>query len=147
MRNDDIRDMNDLYFSTVYKDHNIFVKSECDADTWHEGEHGIEARRLLGTFVQISLESSYLSNYLAGKSQLLTFNDEYYNYYLEQMTRYNAWAKKGHKFEMLEIILECVTLIGRVVSTLHFIFYDLSYFFIIIKCYVTEESSSIYGSY
>ncbi|XP_012217360.1 uncharacterized protein [Linepithema humile] len=114
MTNDDIRDMNDLYFSTVYKVHNICIKSECEADAWHEGERGIEARRLLGTLSQISLESSYLSNYLTGKSQLLTRNDECYNHYLQQMTRYNAWPKKGHQFEMLEIILECVTLIGRV---------------------------------
>lgn len=121
MKNDDIRDMNDLYFSTVYKDHNTCIKSECQADTWHEGERGIEARRLLGILSHISIESSYLSNYLAGKSQLLTYNDECYNHYLQQMTRYNTWSKKGHKFEMLEIILECVTLIDRVVSIHYFI--------------------------
>ncbi|XP_018399629.1 PREDICTED: uncharacterized protein LOC108777288 [Cyphomyrmex costatus] len=114
MKNDDIRDMNDLYFSTVYKDHNICIKSECEADAWHEGERGIEARRLLGILSHISIESLYLSNYLAGKSQLLTRSDEGYNHYLQQMTRYNTWRKKGHKFEMLEIILECVTLIEHV---------------------------------
>ncbi|KAL6266027.1 hypothetical protein P5V15_002881 [Pogonomyrmex californicus] len=114
MKNDDIRDMNDLYLSTLYKDHNICIKSECEADTWHEGERGIEARRLLSTLSQISIESSYLSDYLAGKSILLTHNDKCYNYYLQQMTRYNTWLKKGHKFEMLEIILECVTLIESV---------------------------------
>lgn len=121
MKNDDIRDMNDLYFSTIYKDHNICIKSECEADAWHEGERGIEARRLLGTLSHISIESSYLSNYLAGKSQLLTCSDECYNHYLQQMTRYNTWSKKGHEFEMLEIILECITLIERVVSTYYFI--------------------------
>ncbi|KYN36520.1 hypothetical protein ALC56_09115 [Trachymyrmex septentrionalis] len=114
MKNDDIRDMNDLYFSTVYKDHNICIKSECEANSWHEGERGIEARRLLGILSHISIESLYLSNYLAGKSQLLTQSDECYNYYLQQMTRYNTWSKKGHEFEMLEIILECVTLIEHV---------------------------------
>ncbi|KYN09509.1 hypothetical protein ALC57_18377 [Trachymyrmex cornetzi] len=114
MKNDDIRDMSDLYFSTVYKDHNICIKSECEANAWHEGERGIEARRLLGILSHISIESLYLSNYLAGKSQLLTRSDECYNYYLQQMTRYNTWPKKGHEFEMLEIILECVTLIEHV---------------------------------
>ncbi|KAL0107274.1 hypothetical protein PUN28_015661 [Cardiocondyla obscurior] len=114
MRNDDIRDMNDLYFSTVYKNHQVCIKSECEPDAWHEGERGIEARRLLGILSHISIESSYLSNYIAGKSQLLTHNDECYNNYLKQMTRYNTWSKKGHEFEMLEIILECVTLIERV---------------------------------
>ncbi|XP_011707988.1 PREDICTED: uncharacterized protein LOC105462835 [Wasmannia auropunctata] len=114
MKNDDIRDMNDLYFSTVYKDHNICIKSECEADAWHEGERGIEARRLLGILSHISIESAYLSNYIAGKSQLLTRNDECYNHYLQQMTCYNMWSKKGHEFEMLEIILECVTLIEHV---------------------------------
>lgn len=114
MKNDDIRDMNDLYFSTVYKDHNVCFKSECEADAWHEGERGIEARRLLGALSRVTLESSYLSNYLAGKSPLFTQNDECYNRYLPQMTRYNAWPRKNQEFEMLEIILECVTLIGRV---------------------------------
>ncbi|XP_070171270.1 uncharacterized protein Mus304 [Polyergus mexicanus] len=114
MRNDDIRDMNDLYFSNVYENHNICIKSECEANAWHEGERGIEARRLLGALSYISLESSYLSNYLAGKSLLLTCNDECYNRYLPHMTRYNAWPKKNQEFEILEIILECVTLIGRV---------------------------------
>ncbi|XP_029177236.1 uncharacterized protein LOC114945273 isoform X2 [Nylanderia fulva] len=114
MRNDDIRDMNDLYFSNVYENHNICIKSECEANAWHEGERGIEARRLLGVLSYISLESSYLSNYLAGKSLLCTRNDECYNRFLPQMTRYNAWSKKNHEFEILEIILECVTLIGRV---------------------------------
>lgn len=121
MKNDDIRDMNDLYFSVVYKDHNICIKSECKADAWHEGECGVEARRLFGTLSHITIESSYLSNYLAGKSQLLTNNDESYNRYLQQMIRYNTWSKKSHEFEMLEIILECVTLIERVVSTYYFI--------------------------
>jgi len=116
MKNDDIRDMNDLYFSTVYKDHNICIKSECEADAWHQEERGIEARRLLGALSYISLQSLYLSNYLAGKSPLFTCNDECYNHYLPQMTRYNAWPTRDHEFEMLEIILECVTLIGRVVS-------------------------------
>ncbi|KMQ90233.1 hypothetical protein RF55_10030 [Lasius niger] len=88
MRNDDIRDMNDLYFSNVYENHNICIKSECEANAWHEGERG--------------------------KSLLLTRNDECYNHYLQQMTRYNAWPKRNHEFEILEIILECVTLIGRV---------------------------------
>ncbi|XP_077282780.1 mutagen-sensitive 304 isoform X2 [Temnothorax americanus] len=114
MKNDDIRDMNDLYFSMVYKDHNICIKSECEADAWHEGERGVEARRLLGILSYISIESSYLSNYIAGKSQLLTRSDECYNHYLQQMTRYSTWSKKGYEFEMLEIILECVTLIERV---------------------------------
>lgn len=121
MKNDDIRDMNDLYFSTVYKDHNTCIKSECEANAWHEGERGIEARRLLGILSHISIESLYLSNYLAGKSQLFTRSDECYNHYLQQMTRYNTWPKKGHEFEMLEIILECVTLIEHVVSTFYFI--------------------------
>jgi len=120
MKNDDIRDMNDLYFSTVYKNHNICIKSECEADAWHKGECGIEARRLLGILSRISIESLYLSNYLAGKSQLFTRSDEYYNHYLQQMTRYNTWPKKGHKFEMLEVILECVTLIEHVVSIYYF---------------------------
>ncbi|XP_011870203.1 PREDICTED: uncharacterized protein LOC105563313 [Vollenhovia emeryi] len=114
MKNDDIRDMNDLYFSAVYKDHNICIESECETDAWHERERGIEAKRLLDILSYISIESSYLSNYVAGKSQLLTSNDECYNHYLQEMTRYNTWPKKGHEFEMLEIILECVTLIERV---------------------------------
>lgn len=129
MRNDDIRDMNDLYFSTVYKSHDICIKSECEADAWHEGEHGIEARRMLGALSHISLESSYLSNYLAGKSPLHTRNDECYNRYLQQMTRYNAWPKKDHEFEMLEMILECVTLIGHVVSIFDSILCDILGFF------------------
>lgn len=127
MKNDDIRDMNDLYFSVVYKDHDICTKSECEADAWHEGERGIEARRLFGILSHISTESSYLSNYLAGKSRLLTNNDECYKRYLRQMTRYNTWSKKGHKFEMLEIILECVTLIERVVSMRYFVLLDINF--------------------
>ncbi|XP_019700754.1 uncharacterized protein LOC105191407 isoform X2 [Harpegnathos saltator] len=114
MKNDDIRDMNDLYFSAVYKDHHICIKSECEADAWHEGERGIEARRLLGALSHISWESTYLSSYLAGKSPLHTRNDECYNRYLLQMTRYNAWPKRNHKFEILEMIKEYIVLIGRV---------------------------------
>ncbi|XP_036148826.1 uncharacterized protein LOC105833730 isoform X2 [Monomorium pharaonis] len=115
MKNDDIRDMNDLYLlSTVYKDHSICTKSECEADSWHEDERGIEARRLLGILSHISIESSYLSNYLAGKSQLLTRSDESYNHYVQQMTSYNTWPKKNQEFEMLQIILECITLIEHV---------------------------------
>ncbi|XP_020288152.1 uncharacterized protein LOC109856860 isoform X2 [Pseudomyrmex gracilis] len=114
MSNDDIRDMNDLYFSKIYNDHVACIKSECEAGSWHDGERGIEARRLLGAISEISLESTYLRNYLTGRLPLNARNDECYNSYLRQMTRYNAWPKKDHQFEILEIFLECVTLIRRV---------------------------------
>lgn len=135
MSNDDIRDMNDLYFSKIYNDHIVCIKSECEAGPWHDGERGIEARRLLGALSEISLESSYLRNYLTGRLPLHARNDECYNSYLRQMTRYNAWPKKGHQFEILEIFLECVTLIRRVVSATYHVLKLDRLFHRIEKCF------------
>ncbi|KAI4485862.1 hypothetical protein M0804_006351 [Polistes exclamans] len=114
MKNDDIRDMNDVYFSDLYKMPIYYTKSVCDANTWHENERGIEARRILGILSYIASESLYLSKYVAGKTSLFVDKDESYKEYSQYMIRYNSWDKKDKKFEMLEMILQLVILIGQV---------------------------------
>ncbi|KAL2728306.1 hypothetical protein V1477_017582 [Vespula maculifrons] len=114
MKNDDIRDMNDLYFSDVYKTPIFYTKSTCDANAWHENEHGIEARRIFGILSHIASESFYLSNYIAGQTSLLVNEDTSYEEYSKYMIRYNSWDKRGLDFEMLEMILQLVSSIGLV---------------------------------
>ncbi|KAK2585501.1 hypothetical protein KPH14_010152 [Odynerus spinipes] len=114
MRNDDIRDMNDLYFSDIYRAPIFYTKSTCDANAWYENERAIEARRMIGILSCIASESYYLCNYITGKTPLLTDKDTSYKKYLQYMVRYNSWAKKGQDYEMLEMILQFVTLVGLV---------------------------------
>ncbi|CAL7938753.1 unnamed protein product [Xylocopa violacea] len=112
MKNDDIRDMNDIYFSDLYSSSNFNGKCVCSANAWHECERAIEARRVFGVLSYVTLESTYLSKYIAGKTRLLTAGDESYKCYSSQMLRYNAWPKKDCEFEMLEMILQFVVLVG-----------------------------------
>ncbi|XP_066601091.1 uncharacterized protein [Prorops nasuta] len=114
MKNDDIRDMNDLYFSDVYGSPVFCKSSVCDPMVWHESERGIEARRIFGILSYVAPESFYLSKYLTGKMQLFLWADKNYEYYSKQTTRYNSWRKKGHEFEMLELLLEFTSLVDTV---------------------------------
>lgn len=115
MKNDDVRDMNDLYFSDFYNTNIEYDKTTCDSNVWYDTERGIESRRALGTISYIAEESIYLSEYIAGKTRLLVDSDERYNNYEKQMIRYCGWRKKGHEFELLEMMLEFVTVLGHVV--------------------------------
>ncbi|CAK9801082.1 hypothetical protein ANTQUA_LOCUS2692 [Anthophora quadrimaculata] len=112
MRNDDIRDMNDIYFSELYSSSEFNGKSVCSANAWHEYERGVETRRMFGLLSYVTLESTYLSKYIAGKSRLLTERDESYKCYSCQMVHYNTWSKKHHEFEILEMLLQFVVLVG-----------------------------------
>ncbi|XP_076294227.1 mutagen-sensitive 304 [Lasioglossum baleicum] len=112
MRNDDIRDMNDIYFSDLYSSSDFNGKSVCDANAWHECERGVEVRRVFGVISYVTLESTYLSKYIAGKTPLLTERDESYRSYSRQMVRYDMWLEKGQDFEMLRMILQFIVLVG-----------------------------------
>ncbi|KOC65099.1 ATR-interacting protein mus304 [Habropoda laboriosa] len=112
MKNDDIRDMNDVYFSELYSSSDFNGKSVCSASAWHEYERGVETRRIFGLLSYVTLESTYLSKHIAGKTCLLTERDEYYKCYSCQMVHYNTWSKKHHKFEILEMLLQFVILVG-----------------------------------
>ncbi|XP_031841815.1 mutagen-sensitive 304 isoform X2 [Nomia melanderi] len=112
MRNDDIRDMNDIYFSDLYLNSDFNGKSVCDANAWHDCERGVEVRRVFGIISYVTLESTYLSKYIAGKTPLLTDRDTSYHSYSRQMVRYNTWLEKGQDFEMLKLILQFVVLVG-----------------------------------
>lgn len=116
INNDDIRDMNDLYFSNFYDMQLSHTLSLCDANEWHEKERGIEARRTLGILSYIAENSDYLCGYIAGKSELNIQGDVAYNQYSKQMIQYNSWPKKGEKHEFLKIILELVTSFNFVVK-------------------------------
>ncbi|XP_015429517.1 PREDICTED: uncharacterized protein LOC107186210 [Dufourea novaeangliae] len=115
MRNDDIRDMNDIYFSDLYSNSDLNGKCVCDSNAWHECERGVETRRVFGVISYVTLESTYLSKYIAGKTPLLTETDESYKIYSRQMVRYNMWPEKGQDFEMLKMILQFVILVGSTV--------------------------------
>ncbi|XP_078039018.1 mutagen-sensitive 304 [Augochlora pura] len=112
MKNDDIRDMNDIYFSDLYSNSDFNGKSVCDANAWHECERGVEARRVFGAISYVTLESTYLSKYIAGKTPLFTERDENYKSYSRQMIRYDTWLEKGQDFEMLKMILQFIVLVG-----------------------------------
>ncbi|XP_076249757.1 mutagen-sensitive 304 isoform X2 [Calliopsis andreniformis] len=112
MKNDDIRDMNDIYFSNLYLNLDFNGKSVCDVNAWHECERSIEARRAFGVLSYVTLESTYLSKYIAGKTRLLTEKDESYKYYSRQMVRYDTWSEKNQDFEMFKMILQFVILVG-----------------------------------
>ncbi|XP_029047025.2 uncharacterized protein LOC114877962 isoform X1 [Osmia bicornis bicornis] len=112
MNNDDIRDMNDIYFSDLYSTSNFNGKSVCAASAWHECERGVETRRVFGVLSYITVESTYLSKYIAGKAELLTEKDESYKSYSPHMIRYNRWSEKDQDFEMLRMLLQFVTLVG-----------------------------------
>ena len=115
MKNDDVRDMNDLYFSDFYDGAINHNQTICDSSVWYEKERGIEARRAMGILSYVAETSDYLSEYVTGKRQLIIDNDQNYKNYDKQMIRYRACQKKGHDFEMLEIILDFVTVLGLVV--------------------------------
>nr|XP_033329578.1 uncharacterized protein LOC117222151 [Megalopta genalis] len=112
MRNDDIRDMNDIYFSDLYSNSDFNGKSVCDANAWHECERGVEVRRVFGVISYVTLESTYLSKYIAGKTPLFIERDENYKSYSRQMVRYDMWLEKGQDFEMLKMILQFIVLVG-----------------------------------
>ena len=120
MRNDDIRDMNDIYFCELYSNRDCNGKAVCDANAWHDCERGIETRRVFGVAAHVSLESTYLSKYVAGKTRLLTEKDESYKCYSRQMSRYDAWPEKNQDFEMLKMILQFVVLVGSTRRTHQF---------------------------
>lgn len=133
MRNDDMRDMNDIYFSNLYSNFDYNGKSVCDANAWHEYERGIEARRAFGVLSHVAIESTYLSKYIAGKIRLLTEKDESYKRYSRQMVRYDTWQEKNQDFEMLKMILQFVVLVGStVIFTLQSILVDIALLKIII---------------
>lgn len=115
MKNDDIRDMNDIYFSALYSNSNYNGKCVCSANAWHECERGVETRRVFGLLSYVSLESTYLSKYIAGKTRLLVEGDECYKRYSCQMVRYNTWSEKDDEFEMLKMLLHFVVLVGSTV--------------------------------
>lgn len=112
MKNDDIRDMNDIYFSSLYSSSDFNGKCVCSANAWHECERGVEIRRVFGVLSYVSVESSYLSKYIAGKTRLLIERDESYKHYSYQMVRYNTWLKENQDFEILKMILQFVVLVG-----------------------------------
>ncbi|XP_033358994.1 uncharacterized protein LOC117238296 [Bombus vosnesenskii] len=113
MKNDDIRDMNDIYFSVLYSTSDLNGKCVCSANAWHECERGVEARRVFGMLSYVTMESTYLSKYIAGKTHLLIESDESYKRYSCQMVRYNTWfEQQSHEFEMLKMILQFVVLVG-----------------------------------
>ncbi|XP_015592175.1 uncharacterized protein LOC107266325 isoform X2 [Cephus cinctus] len=114
MKNDDIRDMNDLYMSQLYEGVIDYRKTICDADVWHEKERGVEARRALGAMSYVASASFYLAEYIAGKVSMRLINDTSNASYNEQMRSYNAWEKKGCDFEFLEMIRECISVMGLV---------------------------------
>lgn len=115
MKNDDIRDMNDIYFSSLYSNSDFNGKCVCSANAWHECERGVEIRRVFGVLSYVSVESSYLSKYIAGKTRLLIERDESYKHYSYQMVRYNTWLKENQDFEILKMILQFVVLVGTTV--------------------------------
>lgn len=115
MKDDDIRDMNDIYFSNLYSRSDFNGKSVYSANAWHECERGVETRRVFGVLSYVTLESNYLSKYIAGKTRLLIDGDDSHNCYSRQMTRYNTWPGRGCEFEMLKIISEFVELVGSTV--------------------------------
>ncbi|KAK9305806.1 hypothetical protein QLX08_003314 [Tetragonisca angustula] len=112
MRNDDIRDMNDIYFSSLYSTSDFNGKCICSANAWHECERGVEARRVFGVLSYVTVESTYLSKYIAGKTRLLVERDESHKIYSCKMVRYNTWLEQECEFEMLKMILQFVVLVG-----------------------------------
>ncbi|XP_006615342.2 uncharacterized protein LOC102678533 [Apis dorsata] len=112
MKNDDIRDMNDIYFSSLYSSSDFNGKCVCSANAWHECERGVEIRRVFGVLSYVSVESTYLSKYIAGKTRLLVERDESYKCYSCQMVRYNTWLKESQDFEILKMILQFIVLVG-----------------------------------
>ncbi|XP_043799575.1 uncharacterized protein LOC122718535 [Apis laboriosa] len=112
MKNDDIRDMNDIYFSSLYSSSDFNGKCVCSANAWHECERGVEIRRVFGVLSYVSVESTYLSKYIAGKTRLLIERDESYKRYSCQMVRYNTWLKESQDFEILKMILQFIVLVG-----------------------------------
>lgn len=116
MKNDDIRDMNDIYFSVLYSTSDLNGECVCSANAWHECERGVETRRVFGMLSYVTMESTYLSKYIAGKTRLLIESDESYKRYSCQMVRYNTWfEQQSHEFEMLKMILQFVILVGSTV--------------------------------
>ncbi|XP_034950190.1 uncharacterized protein [Chelonus insularis] len=114
MNNDDVRDMNDVYFSNFYDIQIEYNQSPFSAKEWHDKERGIEARRALAVLCYIVKHSDYLGEYIAGKSELNVQGDIEYERIVKQMIRYNEWPEKGHHFEMLELIQKFVTTFGFV---------------------------------
>ncbi|KAK0181391.1 hypothetical protein PV327_003682 [Microctonus hyperodae] len=115
LNNDDIRNMNKLYLSNFYDMPIHHEQTLCDAKEWHDKERGVEARRTLGILCYIAKESDYLCEYIAGKCELNIKNDESYKRYSKQIIRYSEWSTaKQHKYELLELILQLVTILNYV---------------------------------
>lgn len=114
MKNDDIRDMNDLYLSDFSDNEINYTQSLHDSNVWTKEERGIEARRAFGTLSYIAQASNYLSEYITGKCLLISDGDEGFKSYSSQMMRYNSWEKRGCEFEMLEMMVEFVTMVGLI---------------------------------
>lgn len=114
MQNDDIRDMNDLYFSDFYKLKIDFNKSFCDSQAWYEKERGIETRRAFSILSCLAKTSNYLSDFIAGKSSLITVDNLAYGNFSSQLTQYNAWKCKGQNYEFLKMIFEFVVVVGEI---------------------------------
>ncbi|XP_026668984.1 uncharacterized protein LOC108624518 isoform X2 [Ceratina calcarata] len=112
MGNDDIRDVNDIYFSDLYATSDYNGKCVCSPNAWHEHERAVEARRIFGLLSYVASESTYLSKYVAGKIRLRIESDESYKSYSPQMIRYNSWEGKDSELEMLTMILHFITLVG-----------------------------------
>ncbi|KAF7988330.1 hypothetical protein HCN44_000903 [Aphidius gifuensis] len=114
MQNDDLKDMDDLYFSNFYKlkiDHN---KSLCDAKAWYDKERGIESRRTFSILSHIARSSKYLSDFIAGKINLALKNDELYKTYSSQLLRYNDWQSKVKNHQVLKLINEFIIVVSKI---------------------------------
>ena len=121
MKNDDIRDMNDLYHSGSYEIPVSHTENIWDPKSWHEKERGIETRRSLAVLSCIVLTSTYLGEYITGKSRLKVDEDIAYLHYSQRLRTYNSWANKDCDFEFLEMILEFITVMGLAVRFLFYI--------------------------
>ena len=143
MKNDDIRDMNDFYYSNYYKTPVSHTESIWDAKLWHEKERGIETRRSFAVLSYIALTSKYLGEYITGKCQLKVDEDLSYKYYSQQLKTYNSWLSKECHFEFLEMILQFVNVMGLTVR----LFFNIPFLILevskIINKFILEESPSV----
>ncbi|XP_014210821.1 uncharacterized protein LOC106641092 [Copidosoma floridanum] len=114
LKNDDLRDMNELYLSEFYEMPVLHTKSFHEAHPWYDLERGIETRRAVGVLAHVALVSDYLADYVAGNVKLRTDQDPFYKLYAKQMVSYDAWDRKGFDFEFLDLVLEFVTIIGKI---------------------------------
>lgn len=114
MQNDDLKDMDDLYFSSFYKLKVDCKKSLCDAKAWYDKERGIESRRTFSIISHIARSSKYLSDFIAGRTDLSLKNDELYKTYSSQLSRYNDWQTKVKNHQVLKLIDEFIVVVSKI---------------------------------